>query len=157
MAREHLFRAMTKWTGSAQGPTSSYEGYSRDYVVEIEGKSALQGSAASAFRGDASLHNPEDLLVAAVSTCHMLSFLAIAARAGVSIHAYVDDVTATMTFRDGKVRFVEATLRPTVTVKDSHDASKIDAMHEQANQECFIANSLNFPVHHEGKVTVLGE
>src|SRR6185437_2300385 len=144
---EHIFQARTTWSGAGAGPTSSYEAYSREYLVEIEGKANLKGSAAPAYRGDPSLHNPEDLLLAALSTCHMLSYLALAAMAGIKVTSYVDDCSATMTFKDGKMRFVETTLKPRVTVAVGTDLEKAESLHERANQECFIANSVNFPVH----------
>jgi organic hydroperoxide reductase OsmC/OhrA len=149
MAREHHFRALTVWTGAAQGPTTDYESYSREYTVAIEGKPTLTGSSAGVFRGDESLPNPEDLLLAAVSSCHLLSYLAIAARAGVQVVGYEDECTATMTFKDGKMRIVEATLRPRVTVAAGTDLAATESFHHRANAECFIASSVNFPVHHE--------
>ena len=157
MPHEHLFQAVTTWTGAVQGPTKSYETYSREYVVQIEGKAEIKGSAAVPFRGDGSLFNPEDLLLASVSACHMLSYLAIAARAGLVVVAYVDYATATMKFKDGKMRIVEATLRPIVTVATGTDLNRIQDFHHRANAECFIANSVNFPVFHEPETIVLGE
>jgi organic hydroperoxide reductase OsmC/OhrA len=112
MAQEHHYRARTLWTGAAGGPTADYQGYSREYVVEIEGKPALAGSADPTFRGDPALCNPEDLLVAALSACHLLSYLALCARAGIGVVSYEDTATGTMTLYDGKVRFTEVTLHP---------------------------------------------
>jgi organic hydroperoxide reductase OsmC/OhrA len=153
MPREHLFQALTTWTGAAQGPTSSYEAYSREYTFAIEGKPTLTGSAAVPYRGDASLPNPEDLLLAAVSACHLLSYLAECARAGVQVVEYEDQCTATMTFKDGKMRIVEATLRPRVKVAQGTDLDKAESLHQAANEACFIANSVNFPIHHYPEVT----
>jgi organic hydroperoxide reductase OsmC/OhrA len=154
MAHEHQFQALITWTGAAHGGTQSYKTYSREYRVQIEGKPDLIASAAAAFYGDASLHNPEDLLLGAISGCHLLSYLAIAARQGVVVTAYSDEATATMAIKDGKMRFIEAILRPRVTITAGSDREKARQMHHQANQECFIANSLNFPVHHEAEITV---
>lgn len=153
MAHEHRFQALITWTGAAKGPAESYKTYSREYRVEIEGKPDLTASAAAPFYGDATLHNPEDLLLAAISGCHLLSYLAIAARQGVVVTAYTDEATATMAFKDGKMRFIEATLRPRVTLTPESDREKAMTMHHQANQECFIANSLNFPVSHEPEIS----
>jgi organic hydroperoxide reductase OsmC/OhrA len=152
MAHEHRFQALITWTGAAKGPAESYRTYSREYKVEIEGKPDLTASAAAPFYGDATLHNPEDLLLAAISGCHLLSYLAIAARQGVVVTSYTDEATATMAIKDGKMRFVEATLRPRVTITPESDREKTMSMHHQANHECFIANSLNFPVHHEPEI-----
>ena len=153
MAHEHFFKANLSWTGAERGPTETYKSYSREYSVVIEGKPTLTGSAASPFLGDAALHNPEDLLLAAVSACHLLSYLAIAARRGILVTSYSDEATATMAIKDGKMRLVEATLRPRVTVASPDEIERATAIHHQANQECFIANSLNFPVSHIPTVT----
>ena len=78
---DHVFRCSLEWTGAAGGATTHYDHYRRDYRVDFPDKPSLLGSAAPAFRGDGSLHNPEDLLVAALSACHCLSYLALCARA----------------------------------------------------------------------------
>jgi organic hydroperoxide reductase OsmC/OhrA len=152
MAHEHRFQALITWTGAAQGPAESYKSYSREYRVQIEGKGDLTASAAAAFYGDAALYNPEDLLLAAISGCHLLSYLAIAVRQGVVVTSYTDEATATMTMKDGKMRFVEATLRPRVTITADSDPEKAMRMHHRASQECFIASSVNFPVSHEPEI-----
>jgi len=149
MAREHLFKARTVWTGARQGPTSSYAAYSREYTFSIEGKPDLTGSAAVPYRGDASLPNPEEHLLAALSACHMLSYLAICALEKISVVAYEDECTATMAMSEGKMRIVEATVRPKVTLAEGSDIERAESFHTKANGECFIANSVNFPVHHE--------
>ncbi len=149
MSKEHRFRAHTVWTGAGKGSTTSYEAYSREYTVAVEGKPTVTGSAAGPFRGDEALPNPEDMLLAALSACHLLSFLAICARRGIEVLAYEDECTSTMTFHEGKMRFVEATLRPVVTVANPDQVERAQAAHAQANAECFIANSVRFPVHHE--------
>src|SRR3954466_15651728 len=95
-SHEHHFACRLIWTGAARGPTRSYDAYDRGYRIEFDGKLDLVGSAAPAFRGDASLHNPEDWLVAALSACHCLSYLALAARAGILVVAYEDSATGTM-------------------------------------------------------------
>ena len=151
--RPHRFSARVRWTGGASGPALDYGTYSREYVVEIEGKPPLRGSADAQFRGDKTLHNPEDLLVAALSACHLLSYLAACARAGIAIVAYDDDANGEMTLIDGKIRFREVMLRPRVAVADAARIDEASALHERAHAECFIANSVNFPVRHEATVT----
>ncbi len=159
MPHEHNFKAVVKWIGAAQGPAISYQSYSREYLVEIEGKADLTGSAAAPFRGDASLHNPEDMLLASLSACHMLSYLALAVREGIVVTSYTDEATATMAFKDSKMRFTEATLRPKLTVAPGADLDKAQKLHHEANQQCFIASSVNFEVSHEPEITLapLGE
>ena len=141
MAREHLFEAELEWTGGALGPVRDYAGYSREWTFRQSDREDLVGTAAPAFRGDGSLRNPEDLLLAAVSACHALSFLAEAAMAKVEIRSYRDRCTARMAFSDGKMRIVEATLRPEVD-----GDGDLAPLHEKAHVGCFIANSVNFPI-----------
>ena len=151
--RAHRFAARLRWTGGASGPALDYATYSRDYVVEIDGKPSLRGSADAHFRGDGSLHNPEDLLVAALSACHLLSYLAQCSRAGIAVVAYDDDATGEMTLIDGKIRFREVMLRPRVAITDPARIDEAMALHERAHADCFIANSVNFPVRHDAIVT----
>lgn len=153
----HRFAARLTWTGAAQGPVRDYDGYSREYRVEMDGKPPLIGSAAKPFRGDPGLHNPEDLLMASLSACHCLSYLALCARAGIVVLAYEDSATGTMAFdRTAKVmRFTEVVLHPVVHVAPGSDLEKARALHEDAHHECFIANSVNFPVRNEPEVTVV--
>jgi organic hydroperoxide reductase OsmC/OhrA len=152
-ARAHRFAARLRWTGAERGPAVDYASYSRDYVVEVDGKPPLRGSADAHFRGDPAWHNPEDLLVAALSACHLLSYLATCTRAGIAVVAYDDDASGEMTLIDGKMRFREVMLRPRVAIADPARIDEAMDLHERAHAECFIANSVNFPVRHEAVVT----
>jgi organic hydroperoxide reductase OsmC/OhrA len=151
--RPHRYAARLRWTGAARGATTSYDGYDRTYILEIDGKPDLTGSADAHFRGDRALHNPEDLLVASLSACHLLSYLAECARAGIAVVAYEDDARGEMTLIDGKIRFREVVLHPVVAIADPARTGEALALHEKAHHECFIANSVNFPVRHEAEVT----
>jgi organic hydroperoxide reductase OsmC/OhrA len=151
---EHHFECRLTWTGAKLGPATAYETYSRELLVEIEGKPPLRGSSATAFRGDGALHNPEDLLVAALSECHCLSYLALATRAGLVVVTYEDRASGTMARVDGKIRFREVTLRPRVVVASGSNVDTAKRLHEQAHSECFIASSVNFPVRNEPEVVV---
>jgi organic hydroperoxide reductase OsmC/OhrA len=153
MPHVHRFAARTVWTGAQHGPTVNYTSYSREFAFEVAGKPTLTGSAAGAFRGDESLPNPEDLLVAAVSACHLLSYLAECARAEIQVLDYADECTATMSFQDGKMRITEVTLRPRVTIAHGNDVDLAERLHEKAHEVCFIANSVNFPIDHFAEVT----
>ena len=155
MARTHGYEARLTWTGAARGGTTSYDAYSREHVVEIAGKPPLRGSADPLFRGDPALHNPEDLLVAALSACHLLSYLALAARAGLHVVAYEDDARGTMEFAGGGGRFTEVVLRPRVTVAAGADEALALRLHDTAHAQCFIASSVSFPVRHEPEVVVV--
>jgi len=144
----HSFNARLVWTGSAAGPTVTYDGYSREYRIEIDGKPDLLGSSAPVYRGDAGLHNPEDLLVASLSACHMLWYLHLCADANIHVSAYLDDAEGTMGNRDGKIAFTKVVLRPQVTILEG-DIQHAVSLHKDASNACFIANSVNFPVLHE--------
>lgn len=153
--REHIYRARLEWTGAAAGPTEAYAAYSREYRLDFEGKPSIAGSADPAFRGDSSLHNPEDLLVAALSACHLLTYLALCARAGIAVASYADDASGTMAETNGVGRFTGVVLRPRVTISRGNVAQAI-ALHDEAHRECFVAASVNFPVAHEPVVANLG-
>ncbi len=146
--RTHRYAVKTVWSGAAHGPTRDYRSYSRDHRYEIEGKPPLDGSADGAFRGDPALHSPEDLLLAAISSCHMLWYLHLCADCGIEVTAYEDEAEGEMIVEPGAGRFREVVLRPTVTI-GAGDPEKAKALHADAGRECFIANSLNFPVRHE--------
>ncbi|NJK47432.1 OsmC family peroxiredoxin [Candidatus Gracilibacteria bacterium] len=149
MAKEHIYRVSTAWTGASQGTTSSYQSYSREYTAKIEGKPPLVGSADPTFRGDRNLYNPEDLLVIALSACHMLSYLAICARAGIRVIDYSDEAVGKMTRKDGKIQMTEVRLHPKVIIEAGNDLENAIAFHHQAHDECFIANSVAFPILNE--------
>jgi len=147
MLGEHHYRVQAEWTGDRGTGTSGYRDYDRLVTLRSEGKPDLPASADKPFRGDPSRWNPEDMLLAALSECHLLSYLHACVGVGVVVTGYTDDATALMT-EDGKGggAFTEVVLRPRVTVAA---ASMIDAAltaHHQAHEWCFIANSVNFPV-----------
>jgi organic hydroperoxide reductase OsmC/OhrA len=154
MLTQHDYKATVTWTGARSGPTTSYQAYSREYEFQSPNKPTLRGSSDPHFRGDATLYNPEELLVVALSTCHLLSYLADCARAGVHVVAYEDDASGTMTLQNGTLRFSDVLLRPRVTVASGTDMAKAQALHESAHHGCFIANSVNFPVRHDATVVV---
>jgi organic hydroperoxide reductase OsmC/OhrA len=150
-SREHRYAARIEWSGAAHGSTKTYAGYSREYTIAVDGKPVLTGSADPAFRGDAAHYNPEDLLLAALSACHLLTYLALCAREGIAIVAYADDATGTMSETGGAGRFTRVLLRPVVEI-DEERIERATALHDEAHAECFVANSVNFPVEHEAVV-----
>jgi organic hydroperoxide reductase OsmC/OhrA len=145
MPHEHHYALRLTWTGAQGGPTTDYQSYSRSYRVDIEGKPPLEGSADPTFRGDPARHNPEDLLVAALAACHMLSYLHLCASAGIEVVAYEDQARGKVAIKDRRMRFVEVMLAPKVTI-GAGDLERARALHAQAHEDCFIANSVNFPV-----------
>ncbi|MFI6595870.1 OsmC family protein [Nonomuraea sp. NPDC050536] len=153
MSREHRYRATVTWTGNLGEGTSGYRAYSRDHEVSGEGKPVLPGTSDPAFRGDPGRWNPEELLVASLAQCHMLWYLHLCSTKGIVVDGYVDDPEGTMVEGgDGGGRFSTVTLRPVVTIADPAQLETAMALHEQAHELCFIANSVNFPVKHEPQV-----
>ena len=154
----HHYSADLVWTGNRGDGTAHYERYGRDYSVRMDGKPDLAGSADPMFRGDAARHNPEDLLLAAITGCHMLSYLALCARSRICVLAYSDRAEAVMhTTPDGGGRFTSATLRPRVLIRDAAQRARAMALHDKAHAHCFIASSCNFPIGHEATVEVEGD
>lgn len=149
----HQYRTHLIWDGNRGDGTATYAGYGREHRILIDGKPELRATADAAFRGDAATHNPEDLFLAAISSCHMLSYLALCARAKLRVVAYEDEARGTMQ-EDGKGGggFTEVVLHPVVTLASADDAARATQLHERAHELCFIANSCNFPIHHEAEV-----
>jgi organic hydroperoxide reductase OsmC/OhrA len=143
---QHRYRATIRWTGNLGAGTRSYRGYSRDHAIEMEGKPPILATSGLAPGSDPRRHNPDELVVAALSSCHMLWYLHLCADAGVVVVGYTDEAEGTMeTGRDGGGRFVGAILRPHVVVREgSLDVAR--RLHEEAHAKCFVANSVNFPV-----------
>jgi organic hydroperoxide reductase OsmC/OhrA len=153
---EHRYALTVRWTGNLGEGTASYRGYSRDHDVEIPGLPVLKGSADPAFHGDRNRYNPEQLLLAALSQCHMLSFLHVAVKHGVVVTAYEDRASGLMrSNRDGSGQFESVTLKPRVTVADPAAVQLLEELHAEANKVCFIARSVNFPVLHEPFAAVM--
>ncbi len=151
--REHRYSVTVEWTGNLGSGTAGYRTYSRDHEIGAKDKPIICGSSDPAFRGDPSRWNPEELLVAALSACHKLWYLHLAAEAGVIVTAYTDNAEGVMDERpDGSGRFTRVALRPTVTA--GSDLQRAEALHPIAHQKCFIASSVNFPVVCEPKIMV---
>ncbi|KAA9158963.1 OsmC family peroxiredoxin [Microbacterium lushaniae] len=138
---DHHYATTLMWTGDTG---SGYAGYGRAHDVEFAGD-ILTLSADAAFRGDASLPNPEQLLLAAASSCQLLSFLAVAARAGVAVLAYRDDATAVMPAAPAPMRITRIHLAPRIQVRDA-DAAAVRRLVRDAHEGCFVANSLTADV-----------
>jgi organic hydroperoxide reductase OsmC/OhrA len=152
--RQHQYPVQVVWTGNHGSGTKTYQGYGREHEVHVAGKPVIAGSSDATFRGDGSKHNPEDLLVAALSGCHMLWYLHLAAVAGVVVTEYVDDAVGTLQERGNDGRFTEAVLRPRVTITADSDPDVAKRVHEDAHHACFIANSVNFPVRCEPRIVI---
>lgn len=154
MAKEHTYSATVRWTGNRGEGTAGYKAYTRHYDVASHGKPVIQGSAAPEYMGDAGCHNPEDMLLAALSACHMLWYLHLCAVSKVVVTAYEDTAEGAMqTNPNGSGEFTSVTLKPRITVTPESDLVKAESLHEKANAMCFIARSVNFPVEHDAEIT----
>jgi len=152
MADQHRYTLDLHWQGDH---TRTYDSYTREHHMHIAGKPDLIGTADPMFRGDASLHNPEDLLLAALSGCHLLTYLALCARARINVTSYRDTAEGTLLLtKDGGGHFTEVVLRPEVIVAQESMLEKARHFHGEVHKYCFIARSVNFPVRCEAVVRV---
>ena len=154
MAKEHTYSATVTWTGNRGEGTTDYRAYTRHYDSACDGKPVIKGSADPGYMGDAACHNPEDMLLAALSACHMLWYLHLCTVSKVVVTAYEDTAEGAMqTNPDGSGEFTSVTLKPRITVTPESDPAKAKSLHEKANAMCFIARSVTFPVEHEAEIT----
>ncbi|GAB3032149.1 OsmC family protein [Parafrigoribacterium mesophilum] len=158
MNHEHRYVVRVQWQGNRGTGTSGYREYGREHTISAEGKPSIDGSADRTFHGNADRWNPEELLLAALSQCHMLSYLHVAVRHGIVVTDYSDAPIGTMEETgDGGGHFSSVVLRPVVTVASADDLAVAAACHHEASRLCFIANSVNFPVTHEPTVQLASE
>ena len=144
----HQYDVRITWTGNLGSGTTGYKHYSRDFALEAEGKATIAGTADLAFHGTPGRWNPEEMLVAALSACHKLSYLHLCAIHGVVVTGYVDRAEGQMRFdaATGGGQFERVLLRPEVTVTPGSDVEMARTLHSKAHELCFIANSMNFAV-----------
>ncbi len=152
--KTHRYQVETRWTGNLGSGTSNYRAYSRNHEIFVTGKAkVIRGSSDPAFRGDASRYNPEEMLVASLSTCHMLWYLHLCSGAGIVITSYSDGASAAMTENpNGSGEFTEVVLHPQVTITEAARVPEAIAIHHMAHEMCYIARSVNFPVRCEPAV-----
>ena len=149
--KEHHYNINLKWTGNTGNGTASYRGYERAHLISVQGKPEIACSSDPSFRGDKSRYNPEEMFLASLSSCHMLWFLHVSSEAGVIVQEYTDLAKGVMLESDdGNGRFKEVILRPHVKVKEPWMIEKVNGLHDKAHHYCFISNSCNFPIRHEG-------
>lgn len=152
MSKLHDYTARVAWTGDRGDGNRRYRGYDRTWDVATAGKALIHCSNDPLLGGDPSKPNPEDLLLASLSACHMLWFLHLACNAGIVVRSYVDDpVGVGETGSRGEGRFVRATLRPRIGVEPGADLTKAAQLHHEVDEYCFVARSLNFPVEVEAE------
>lgn len=150
----HHYRVETTWTGNRGTGTSGYRDYDRTARIGIPGKAAVLASADRPFRGDPTLWNPEDMLLAALSECHLLSYLHACVTEGVLVVSYRDEAIGILRLDGNAGSFTEVVLRPRVEVSEAATVDAAVRAHALAHEWCFIANSVNFPVRVEPTVTV---
>ncbi len=152
--KDHAYRARLVWDGNLGDGTADYATYGRQHRLLFDGKPSIEASADAAFRGDPARLNPEELLLAALASCHMLSYLALCARSRLRVLSYEDDAQGLMR-EDGRGggRFEWVELAPRVVIDDPARIERATKLHDLAHELCFIASSCNFPVRHRAEVT----
>ena len=144
---EHLYQTSLQWTGNKGQGTINYRSYDRAYEIEVENKPVIKGSSDPAFRGDRTKYNPEELLVASLSSCHLLWYLHLCADAGVVVVGYKDKARGKMSETEtGSGKFTEVILQPEVVITAESSLEQAKKLHTKAHEFCFIANSVSFPV-----------
>lgn len=154
MRSDHDYQVEVQWRGNLGTGTSGYRDYTRDTEITAEGMPTILGSADAPFHGSTERWNPELLLLAALSQCHLLSYLYVALKNGIIVESYSDSISGVLrTTPEGGGSFVSATLRPVVTISHG-DPELAESLHAEANRLCFIASSVNFPLSHEPRTQV---
>ncbi len=145
--REHHYKITTKWTGNKGTGTSGVSAYKRTHLILADQKPELILTTDNALYGDKTIYNPEDLLTASISSCHMMSYLYLCALEGIVVLDYIDNAVGSL-IEDpkGGGKFKEVLLKPVFTVSEQFMVQKAIDLHHEAHKICFIANSVNFPV-----------
>ena len=150
MAKLHDFASSIVWTGNRGEGTRDYKGYDRTWEIALPGKDIIHCSNDPLLGGDPAKMNPEDLLISALSACHMLWYLHLASKAEIVVTGYRDDpIGHGETLPNGAGRFLAAVLRPKISVLEGADLKFADELHHKVHDFCFIARSVNFPVSYE--------
>lgn len=152
----HTYQAKIVWTGNKGPGTIKYDAYERSHDILIDGKPTIHASSDTPFSGDATKINPEDFLLSATASCHMLWYLHLCADAGIVVTTYEDNLVGKMIqLEHGGGHFESITLCPKVSITDASKVQQAKELHNKANERCFIANSLNFKVNHEPIIEVV--
>ncbi|MDN3492701.1 OsmC family protein [Winogradskyella bathintestinalis] len=156
MSIHHTFKAKVSWSLGAEDSTCNPRTFSRNHKVTIVNKVVdIPMSAAKTFRGDDTLYNPEDLLLSALASCHMMSYLYVCSQHNIEVLSYSDYAEGDLeVLASGRGSFQFVRLRPVVTIKDATQKDLALSLHDKANALCFIANSCNFPISHEANIKV---
>jgi organic hydroperoxide reductase OsmC/OhrA len=153
MTDTHTFETTLAWPADAAQNLPPDPAFSRSSLLAAPGKPVIVASSPAVFGGDAARYNPEEMLMLSLSQCHLLTYLAIAAKKRMSVLKYEDRVTGTLGIgASGKMQMVDVLLRPRVTVAKGTSLANAQALHEKAHANCFIANSVNFTVRNEPSI-----
>lgn len=156
MTKLHDFASSIVWTGNRGEGTRAYKGYDRTWDIALPGKDIIHCSNDPLLGGDSAKMNPEDLLISALSACHMLWYLHLASNAGIVVTGYRDDpIGHGETLPNGSGRFIAAVLRPKISVQEGADLEFAGNIHHKVHDFCFIARSVNFPVSYEPTFNVV--
>lgn len=144
---KHHFELENNWTGNKGTGTADVASYSRLHQIKIDDKPDLLLTTADFKRGDKGVHNPEDLLLASVSSCHMLSYLYLCAKANVTVEDYCDKAEGIMIEHEkGGGHFTSVLLKPVVTIASEEMRERALKLHHKAHEICYIASSVNFEI-----------
>jgi organic hydroperoxide reductase OsmC/OhrA len=149
VAKTHEFTGEVVWRKGGEGVARG------NHTVTFAGRPALEVSAAPQYQGDPTRLNPEELFLAAVASCQMLTYLALAPRTNVDVLSYEDRPTATLAIVDRKMRIQAVLLRPRITIGSQDESAALDLV-EKAHEGCFVANSVSCEVRVEPTVVRSG-
>jgi organic hydroperoxide reductase OsmC/OhrA len=142
----HTYEALLTWQAGGEGVAAG------NHRVEFADRPAVEVSAAPQYRGDPTRLNPEELFVAALASCQLLTYLALARGAGVTVRRYEDHAAGTLAIADRKMRMTEVRLRPRITISAGSDQGTARGLVEKAHDGCFIANSVACTVRIEPEI-----
>jgi len=149
MKKKHRYSATVKWTGNKGNGTSNYKEFERSHSIHIAHKPTILCSSDPSFLGDPTKYNPEELLLASLSSCHMLWYLHLCSISSIIVTKYTDNAAGIMIEKPtGIGYFSQVCLNPTVIVSKNSMIKEAIELHKKANEHCFIANSVNFDVLH---------
>ena len=146
MSEEAVFEGSLQWAGQRPGQVFSYDSFDRTTRMEFAGGAVVQASAPAEFKGDDAALNPETLMLASLMQCHFLTFMAVASKSGATVLSYRDSASGRLAMKDRRMRYVEVVLRPAVVLADPAHRARLPVFHDKAHANCFMANSVNFPV-----------
>ena len=153
---KHEFQVEINWKKPEQTPIVADKKKFKNHKITLDNKPDLNVSAAKSFKGDASLYNPEDLLLSSLASCHFMSYLYCCSQHGIEVLSYTDKAFAYLEVNaDGSGRIIKVVLNPEFTITNPNQVELAILLHTKANKLCFIANSCNFPVEHIAKCHVL--